>query len=101
MKVRRRKRCRNKMHRRGGDYALSIISINHTILYMHLKKVFVLVVIIFSLGNASAQFIDNFNGTGTPKGWTFNTGDGRATMDFKQHNGMASIYVDATNDKLG
>jgi hypothetical protein len=68
---------------------------------MHLQKVFILVALIFSLFNASAQFVDNFNGKGTPKGWTFDVGDGTAIMDFKQHNGIASIYVDATHDKLG
>ena len=68
---------------------------------MHMQKVFILVTLLVSLLNTSAQFIDNFNGTGTPKGWTFKAGDGSATMDFKQHNGMASIYVDATHDTLG
>jgi hypothetical protein len=49
----------------------------------------------------SAQYIDEFNGTGTPTGWVFITGDGQATIDFKQKNGIASLYVDATKDKLG
>lgn len=49
---------------------------------------------------ASAQFIDHFNGTGTPEGWVFITGDGASTIDFKQENGIASLCVDATNDKL-
>ena len=48
-----------------------------------------------------AQFIDHFNGTGTPQGWVFITGDGGATIDFKQKNGIASLYVDATKDQLG
>jgi hypothetical protein len=68
---------------------------------MHLQKGFILIALIFSLLNASAQFIDNFDGTGMPKGWSFNTGDGTAKIGFKQHNGIASIYVDATHDKLG
>jgi hypothetical protein len=55
----------------------------------------------FSLNQASAQYIDHFDGTGTPKGWVFITGDGGATIDFKQKNGIASLYVDATKDKLG
>ena len=50
---------------------------------------------------ASAQYIEEFNGTGTPAGWVFITGDGQATIDFKQKNGIASLYVDATKDKLG
>lgn len=54
-----------------------------------------------SLLSASSQYIDNFDGTGTPEGWTFRTGDGTATIDFKQHDGIASVYVDATSDKLG
>ena len=54
-----------------------------------------------SLFSASSQYIDNFDGTGTPEGWTFRTGDGTATIDFKQHDGIASVYVDATSDKLG
>jgi hypothetical protein len=48
-----------------------------------------------------AQFVDNFNGSGTPKGWVFITGDGAATLDFKQKNGIASLFVDATKDQLG
>ena len=51
--------------------------------------------------SATSQYIDNFDGTGIPEGWSFRTGDGTATMDFKQHNGIASVYVDATSDKLG
>lgn len=50
---------------------------------------------------ASAQYIDEFNGTGTPAGWVFVTGDGQATVDFRQKDGVASLYVDATRDKLG
>jgi hypothetical protein len=50
--------------------------------------------------SSSAQFIDNFNGTGTPEGWVFITGDGSARVDFTQRNGIASLFVDATNDKL-
>ncbi|MGC1242905.1 MAG: hypothetical protein WA874_15050 [Chryseosolibacter sp.] len=49
---------------------------------------------------ASAQFIDHFEGTGAPKGWVSVTGDGGATIDFRQKNGIATLYVDATKDKL-
>jgi hypothetical protein len=58
------------------------------------------VVLCGSILPASAQYIDHFNGTGTPEGWTFITGDGGATIDFKQNDGIASLYVDATKDKL-
>lgn len=50
---------------------------------------------------ASAQFIDSFNGEGIPKGWGFRTGDGSATIQFKQHRGVATIYLDATRDTMG
>jgi hypothetical protein len=65
-----------------------------------------MVICIIDVGNGSAQFIDNFDkplqydSTGM-NGWGFETGDGTATMNFKQKNGYASIYVDATSDKLG
>ncbi len=56
---------------------------------------------LFSFPEIHAQFIDNFNSTGTPKGWVFFSGDGNAKVDFKQKNGIGSLYVDATHDKLG
>jgi len=62
-----------------------------------LLSAFALVLPIFS---ALAQFIDHFDGTGTPKGWVFITGDGGAKIDFSQKNGIASLHVDATNDQL-
>jgi hypothetical protein len=55
---------------------------------------------------AGAQFLDNFNTvqldpTGA-KGWLFRTGDGQATMEFRQGGeGYASIFVDATRDQRG
>lgn len=58
-------------------------------------------------GQASPQFLDDFNKTSMDfdrdaiKGWTFFTGDGSATMDFQQRDGYASILVDATKDKQG
>jgi len=45
-----------------------------------------------------AQFSDDFNGP-VLKGWTFFTGDGAATMDFRQRDGYATIFVDATQDQ--
>ena len=68
---------------------------------MELHRISILVALTFSCSLSSAQFIDNFNGTGTPPGWVFFTGDGSATIDFKQKGGVASLYVDATSDKLG
>lgn len=65
------------------------------------RKVLILAVLMCSAVSATSQYIDNFDGTGIPEGWSFRTGDGTATMDFKQHNGIASVYVDATSDKLG
>jgi len=65
------------------------------------------IIIIFLIaGNSYAQFIDNFNkpmeyDTTGMNGWGFVAGDGTATMDFKQKGDYASIYVDATTDKLG
>lgn len=60
------------------------------------RKVLILAVLMCSAVSATSQYIDNFDGTGIPEGWSFRTGDGTATMDFKQHNGIASVYVDAT-----
>jgi hypothetical protein len=65
-----------------------------------IKLIFPVVIFLLQL-HASAQFIDHFNGNGTPKGWRFRTGDGSATIDFKQHGGIASAYIDATHDTLG
>ena len=54
----------------------------------------------FPFFRANAQFIDNFDGPGTPLAWISATGDGNATAYFTQNNGIASLYVDATRDKL-
>lgn len=50
---------------------------------------------------ASAQFIDSFNGKGPPQGWRARTGDGAATIQFKQHRSIGTIHIDATRDTLG
>ena len=55
---------------------------------------------VFFSSPASAQFIEHFNGTGRPDGWVSLTGDGEATIDFRQKNGIASLYVDATKDEM-
>lgn len=55
---------------------------------------------LLSFFTASAQFIDHFDGTGVPEGWVFITGDGEATIDFRKKDGVASLYVDATKDKM-
>jgi hypothetical protein len=66
-----------------------------------------LLALIFSImicGQASAQYLDNFDGTSIQKdpsglnGWAFFTGEGKATMDFQPGDGYASILVDATRD---
>ena len=55
-------------------------------------------------GLAAAQFADEFNETKLAldqtgeKGWFFFTGDGQATMEFRQDDGFASVLVDATQD---
>lgn len=64
------------------------------------KALLFLVAFTFSDQQLFAQFIDHFNGTGTPKGWVVLTGDGNATIDFRQKDGVASLHVDATKDKL-
>ncbi len=56
--------------------------------------------------HASAQFLDDFNSVHIDpagvKGWHFSTGDGTATMDFRQGGeGYASIFVDGTHDRRG
>jgi hypothetical protein len=68
---------------------------------MNKRGTTILVILMCFLFRASSQYIDDFNGTGTPAGWTFRTGDGSATMDFKQHVGIGSVYIDATKDTLG
>lgn len=68
----------------------------------------VLILFLIPLGQASAQFLDDFGGPSIrtdpsgSQGWSFFTGDGEATMDFQQGgDGHASIVVDATRDKRG
>jgi hypothetical protein len=53
-----------------------------------------------------AQFVDDFDSVQTDpagvNGWHFRTGDGAATMDFRQGGeGCASILLDATRDRRG
>jgi hypothetical protein len=49
---------------------------------------------------AAGQFRDDFNGPAI-QGWTCQTGDGAATIDFRQGEGFGSILVDATSDQRG
>ena len=70
------------------------------------KQCLIVLIVIFTIcGQASAQFLDDFNGTSIKKdpsgldGWAFFTGDGTAAMDFRQGDGYASILVDATLDQ--
>ena len=58
-------------------------------------------VVLFSCGNAPAQFADNFDGPVLHKDWSFFTGEGAAAMQFEQRDGYASILVDATKDRRG
>src|SRR5688572_21464027 len=63
-------------------------------------KTFPLYIFLLFNFSAGAQFIDSFNGEGLPKGWGFRTGDGAATIQFKQHQGTATVYIDATRDTM-
>ena len=53
---------------------------------------------------ANGQFIENFDGPApenasiTPEGWEYATGVGKATMEFIQADGYASVIVDASKD---
>jgi hypothetical protein len=76
------------------------LKLQSTILSSFPKALLFMFALIFSNQHLCAQFIDHFNGTGTPEGWVFLTGDGSATIDFQQKNGIASLHVDATKDKL-
>lgn len=54
-------------------------------------------------GMVSGQFIDEFDcclarESKSPRGWSIATGDGMAKINFQQHEGYASVYVDATQD---
>jgi hypothetical protein len=51
-------------------------------------------------GVAMGQFRDDFDSPAI-QGWRFQTGEGAATMDFRQGDGYGSILVDATSDKRG
>lgn len=68
---------------------------------MRLYQTLIFFIALLAYQEIDAQFIDNFDGTGTPKGWVFFSGDGNARVDFRQKNGIGSLYVDATHDKLG
>jgi hypothetical protein len=77
--------------------------------FKHAEQFILLLIAAFLLcGRASAQFIDDFNGPSVKTdragitGWAFRTGDGTATMDFRQGGeNFGSILVDATTDKRG
>ena len=65
------------------------------------------VLALIALGHATptlAQFFDGFDNLrlDPDNGWFFKTGDGTATMDFRQGGpGFASIFVDGTTDRRG
>ena len=76
--------------------------IRHTIRLW--QSIMLVLACIMFAGETSAQFVDDFTSfTADPtgaNGWSFNTGDGTATMDFRQgEDGYASIFVDATSDQ--
>lgn len=50
-------------------------------------------------GTASAQFLDAFSGPAIQKEWTWFTGDGTASNEFRQDDGYATMLVDATRDR--
>lgn len=73
--------------------------------YVRLKQsVMILIISFLTVGQTSAQFLDDFNDTSIAldpsafNGWAFYTGDGLATMDFQPMDGYVSILVDATKD---
>ena len=50
-------------------------------------------------GRAAAQFRDDFQGEAPQKGWTWFTGDGRATIDFRVTDEHGVMLIDATRDR--
>lgn len=48
--------------------------------------------------HSHAQFTDHFDGNEI-RGWFVMAGDGQAKMEFVQHNGFATMHIDATKDK--
>jgi hypothetical protein len=74
--------------------------------YSDIKPHIIFFILSFTFnGFASGQFLDDFNDNSitldpdAKNGWAFFTGDGEATMEFRQGDGFASILVDATDDK--
>lgn len=69
--------------------------------YRHgfLESSFFIILILYYSNPAQAQFIDHFDGD-AQAGWITATGDGEAIVNFTQRNGVASLYVDATQDRL-
>ncbi len=59
----------------------------------------VLVAMALGATPASAQFRDDFNGPSIHPDWTFFTGDGAATVEFRQGDGSGTLMVDATKDR--
>jgi hypothetical protein len=67
-----------------------------------------LLLVVAPIRAAEAQFVDNFDASEIPtdpkavKGWASFTGDGEASIEFRQGgDGHASIVVDATRDRRG
>ena len=57
-----------------------------------------MVILASTAGDATGQFLETFD-RASLEGWTYFTGDGLAEMDFRQKDGLASIYVDASRDR--
>ncbi len=68
---------------------------------MNGARVAVIAGVLFSCGNAAAQFVDNFDGPNIHRDWAFFAGEGVVAMRFEKQDGHASILVDATRDKRG
>ncbi len=62
------------------------------------KKTAVILFLAITGCSIQAQFYDDFNGNQI-EGWYVMTGDGNATMLFKQEDGFARMYIDATADR--
>ncbi len=72
-----------------------------------MKDRLIIIMLLFSLSNMNAQFIDDF-GKDTLSydpsglnGWTFFAGDGNVEIDFRQKEDYTELFVDATQDKRG
>ncbi len=68
---------------------------------MNCSRAAVIAAMMFSCGNALAQFSDDFTGPKVHKDWAYFPGEGVVAMRFEQRDGYASILVDSAKDKRG